>query len=143
MRKYQYLMIIIGALLLVGAMVFSGCENNNNEKADLVPVQKDLQFCSRSSGQLVVYVKNQGDGDALDSTVTAVTFSVYTNGNFTDAIVTENASAIMAGQTIEQYFDIPSNCFVSDCSFTITVDYSDAIDESNEANNTADGTCLG
>ena len=38
---------------------------------------------------------------------------------------------------------IPPNCFQPDCSFRIIVDATNVVAESNEANNTASGTCIG
>jgi subtilase family serine protease len=40
-------------------------------------------------------------------------------------------------------FPIPPGCFDSDCEFRITVDVNNDVAESNEANNTADGVCIG
>jgi len=39
---------------------------------------------------------------------------------------------------------VPGNCFSPDCSFKITVDANNQINESNhEGNNTANGGCIG
>jgi hypothetical protein len=38
---------------------------------------------------------------------------------------------------------IPGGCFNPDCDFRITVDAGAVVDESDEGNNTASGTCIG
>lgn len=108
---------------------------------DLVPVKApgNPTFCERSGGDLVVYVKNQGGAEAAGSEV-EVKFSVAP-GAFQH--VRGATGPISSGATDTVYIPIPSGCFDSDCHFTITVDIVNVVQESNEANNSANGTCIG
>lgn len=94
-------------------------------------------FCrTEQDGKLLrVSVKNQGNGNAAASK-TMVTFN---NGP-----VTVDTPPIPAGGSIDLLFSVPANCFRPDCSFTITVDSDNQVNEfNNEGNNSANGGCLG
>ena len=52
-------------------------------------------------------------------------------------------SSLLAGETTIIGLPFPSGCFNPDCDFEIIVDSTDAIDESNELNNSQTGSCLG
>jgi subtilase family serine protease len=82
-----------------------------------------------------VTVKNQGSADAGASTTT-VAFAP--GGTFS-----KPTPPIPAGASVDLAFPIPSVCFDPDCSFRIIVDSANQVTESNEANNTASGTCIG
>jgi hypothetical protein len=57
--------------------------------------------------------------------------------------VTVNTPMIPAGNSVDVAATIPSGCFTPDCAFPIIVDAATEVQESNEANNVADGLCLG
>ena len=103
---------------------------------DLVPVpDASGSFCRGKDGKLLVTVKNQGAGPAGPST-TQVDFGQH--GTFSQA-----TPALTPNMSTDLLFDIPAGCFDPDCGFTITVDSKNEVTESNEANNTASGFCLG
>lgn len=103
---------------------------------DLIPVPgPNGDFCQGSGGNLTVVVKNQGAGPAGPST-TQVDFGQF--GTFTLP-----TPALAAGASTQLFFKIPGGCFDSDCEFRITVDVKLQVPETNEANNTASGTCIG
>jgi hypothetical protein len=109
-------------------------------KADLVPVpdpQPGVGFCKRDNqGRLVVTVKNQGTVDAPASTTTV---DFVPGGSFP-----LSTPAIPAGGSVDLTpLSIPAACFNPDCDFRITVDSNNQINESNEGNNNASGTCIG
>ncbi len=104
--------------------------------ADLVPVPDAHGFfCRRQDGKLLVEVKNQGTGAAGAST-TLVDFLQYGS-------VSLPTPALAAGASANLLVDIPAGCFDSDCEFRIVVDSKNEVAETNEANNTASGTCIG
>ncbi len=103
---------------------------------DLIPVpDPQLGFCKRKDLKLFVTVRNQGNAGAGAST-TRVDFSTGTTAS-------QPTGPLAAGASTDVAFDIPPGCFSPDCGFRITVDSGNAVVESNEANNTASGTCLG
>jgi CARDB len=106
---------------------------------DLIPVPDPAAgFCRRDpQGRLIVTVKNQGNGDAGAST-TEIDF-------VPGGTVSVPTPPIPAGQSVDLApVDIPPECFrPGHCTFRITVDAQHHVDESNEANNTASGTCPG
>ena len=129
--------VLFGVLLL---LLLGGC--NPTTKPDLVveplpDLSGPISFCRvNAAGELVVLVKNQGDGDAAASTVSVE----FTPGG----AVTASVPAITAGNSAESDpLVAPAECYNPDCEFAITLDSTGALDESNEDNNTADGSCLG
>lgn len=103
---------------------------------DLIPVPDESgSFCRRRDNSLIVTVHNQGAFGAGPSQTT-VDF-----GGF--GAVVMPTPALAAGASVDLAFPIPIGCFSPDCHFRITVDSSSVVVESNEANNTASGTCLG
>jgi CARDB len=103
---------------------------------DLVPVPDPSGFfCRFRDGKLVVTVKNQGIGPAGPST-TEVDF-------FSHGRVSLPTPALAPGASTDLFVDIPAGCFDPDCEFRITVDALNSVAESNEANNTANGLCIG
>ena len=105
-------------------------------KPDLIPVpDPKLGFCRRQNLKLTVTVQNQGSTDAGPS-ITRVDF-----GSF--GIASQPTPALAAGASIDLLFDIPAGCFNPDCEFRIAVDSNNQVNESNEGNNIAKGTCLG
>lgn len=106
--------------------------------ADLIPVPNAQGgFCNRQGGQLLVTVRNQGVGPAGPSS-TRVDFA-------TGGSQSAPTPALAPGASTQVAVTIPTNpnCFSPDCRFRITVDAALQVTESNEANNVADGFCLG
>jgi len=105
-------------------------------KPDLVPAP-DAQgnFCRRRDLKLTVTVKNQGSAGASASTTT-VDFGALGSAS-------QPTPPLAPGASVDLAFDIPAGCFRPDCGFKITVDSGSVVDESNEANNSASGLCLG
>ena len=121
---------------ILAAVIFASC------MPDLIPVGRpDLtgppSFCKiNEKGYLIVTVKNQGTANAPASTTT-VEFSA--GGSFDLP-----TPAIPKGGSVDlQPLQVPAGCYSPDCSFKITVDSKKQIQESNEANNTVGGSCLG
>jgi CARDB protein len=102
---------------------------------DLIPVEVKPQYCNRDGLNLIVTIRNQGTGPAGPST-TRVVFN-------TGASPTQPTPALAVGAQVDLTFAIPAACFNPDCQFRITADSAGAVTESNEANNTVSGTCLG
>lgn len=103
---------------------------------DLIPVPDAAgNFCRIRDGRLIVTVRNQGSGNAGPST-TRVDFSTGTSA-------TEPTPGIPAGGSVDVLVPVPAGCFQPDCSFRIKVDSGNVITESDEANNTASGGCIG
>jgi len=134
MCSYTFTPLFAGLTLTV---LLSGCS------PDLVPLGKaDLtgppSFCKKDpqSNKLIVTVKNQGRGSAAASTTT-VEFNP--GGSFPLP-----TAAIAAGGTLDLTpLEIPAACYNPDCEFKITVDSAKQINESDEDNNSAEGSCLG
>jgi len=106
---------------------------------DLVPFSpagnSEAAFCRIEQGgtRLRVSVKNQGNGDAGISKTTVI---------FSNASFTLDTPAIPAGGSVDLLFNVPIGCSSLNCSFRITVDSVNQVDESNnEGNNTATGGC--
>ncbi len=120
-------------LLAVG---LTGC------KADLLPLRMPgyegtAGFCNRdkTTGKLIVRIHNGGSENANAST-TQVDF--FSHGS--KALPTP---ALQKGDTKEFLIDVPAGCYSPDCSFRITADSEQKVEESNETNNVGDGICLG
>lgn len=119
--------------LVIAAAVIIGC------RADLLPVGWGSQpgpykFCMKDvNDDLVIVIKNKGSVDAPQSTtkvdfLPGGAFSLPTPG-------------IPAGDSIDLRVTIPETCFQPECQFRITADADNQVNESNEANNVADGKC--
>ncbi|MDR4497125.1 MAG: hypothetical protein MRK02_04255 [Candidatus Scalindua sp.] len=94
-------------------------------------------FCRLEEGGklLRVSVKNQGNDHAAASKTTVL---------FRDVSLTLDTPAIPAGGSVDLLFKVPANCFSPDCSFKITVDSDNQVNElNNEGNNSANGGCIG
>ncbi len=108
---------------------------------DLVPANPPgmIGYCNvDDSNNLIVYVKNQGEADAPVSLVKVQFYLASGVQEFSASI-----GPISAGDTQSVSFAIPTGCFNPDCNFIITVDSGDDVNESNELNNTVNGTCIG
>lgn len=83
---------------------------------------------------VVVTVENGGEEDAPES----ITTVVFVPGGSVDVRTAELAQA----ESIELApVAIPEDCFVPDCQFAVLADASFLVDEIDEENNRADGTC--
>lgn len=108
------------------------------ELADLIPVPDETgSFCIREDDTLLVTVKNQGTAPAGPST-TQVDFFQYGQ-------ISLPTPPLAPGQLTSPplAFPIPPGSFDPNCEFRITVDVNNQVAESNEANNIADGVCIG
>jgi subtilase family serine protease len=104
-------------------------------KPDLIPVpDPKLGFCKRRDLKLTVTVKNQGSVAA--GPTTTVDFEGAGSAS-------QPTPGLAPGASVDLVFDIPAACFHGDCHFRITVDSGGQVDESDEANNTASGVCIG
>lgn len=112
-----------------------------DEAPDLVPVKSpgNATFCEPHEGLVLVYVKNQGGMIAGRSEV-QITFSA---GPDTYHVSKTATGPIAPGDTHIVGFPIPTDCWQPDCHFTITVDALNEVQESNESNNSVNGTCIG
>jgi CARDB len=114
-------------------------ESGAKMAADLVPVPISTPpggFCNFSQGSLIVTVRNRGNVDASPS-FTQIDFSNGSSFSLPTPNIAVNNSIDLAPLTI------PSTCFMPDCSFRITVDSTNLMDELDEANNTVNGQCVG
>ncbi len=103
---------------------------------DLIPVpDANGSFCKRRDLTLTVTVKNQGASGAGPS-VTGVDFFAFGK-------VSMPTPPLGPGASVDLLFPIPPGCFDPDCEFRITVDANNQVNESDEGNNIASGTCLG
>lgn len=93
-------------------------------------------FCRiEGNGKLLrISVKNQGNADAGVSKTT-VTFS--------NTVLTLDTPTIPRDGFVDLLFKVPAGCFSPDCSFRITVDSGNQVNESNEGNNSIGGGCTG
>ncbi|MBN1964398.1 MAG: hypothetical protein JW910_07115 [Anaerolineae bacterium] len=127
-------------LLLLFLLLTTSCQPSG--QADLVAVglpdlSGTIAFCRvDDNGDLIVQVQNTGDADAAASTVSVE----FTPGG----AVTAAVPAIAAGATADSApIAFPAACYNPDCEFQITLDANGDVTESNEGNNTADGSCIG
>jgi len=135
MKRNIFFTLLIG-LAFVSIIIMSGC-NGGLPKPDLIPVNPAnwAAFCDLDdSGNLKVHIKNQGNADAGSSSVEV---------DFGGQKFVEPVLPIAADQTIIVLFSLPTGCYNPDCGFEITVDVADEINESNEANNSQIGNCIG
>lgn len=110
---------------------------------DLVPIPGPSGFCQLdpTTGKLIVRVKNQGTAFA-PAFVVEVRFPA--GAGFPGAQIFLTSMGLLPGESRSiEPVDFPAGCFNSDCDFTITVDPADGIQESDEGNNFAAGSCIG
>ena len=114
-----------------------GCGGGGDRPcADLVPVPDARgSFCRREGDKLLVEVKNQGTCPAGRST-TLVDFGQHGS-------VEIPTPALAAGSSATLLVDIPRGCHDPDCEFKLAVDVKNDVAETNEANNSAGGVCIG
>jgi len=128
-------------ILVLTVMALVGC-TPTTPLPDLIPANPSgtYGYCNVDDlNNLIVYVKNQGEADAIASSV-KVQFSLSSGVQESSVSV----GPLLAGETKSVSFAIPVGCFNSDCNFVITVDSGEDITESSELNNTvANGICIG
>jgi hypothetical protein len=94
-------------------------------------------FCRmEGSGRLLrVTVKNQSNENATASKMTVA---------FGDIPVTVDTPAVPASRSVDLLCKVPTSCFRSACSFKITADANNQVNEANyEGNNSVNGGCIG
>lgn len=136
------------ALTLAGSTL-AACDRGSGTAAtgspDLLPIPKitsynplSYSFCTRDEEGLHVTVRNQG-GSAAGPSVTRVDFG-DAGGPFDIATVALNPT-----ESIVLLQPIPASCFDPDCSFTISVDHTDTVDEGagGNGNNDVGASCIG
>jgi subtilase family serine protease len=127
-------------ILILTVMTLVGCLPQD-PLPDLVPTNPPgmVGYCNvDDSNNLIVYVENQGEADALTSMV-QVRFDCTSGVQEFSASV----GTLAVGETKSVSFAIPSACWDPDCNFIITVDSGGDILESDGTNNTVSGTCVG
>lgn len=135
--------VVVGEAQLLCMPVTKARAGAAPAKPDLVPVPAPNipgpnGFCKKTKDgkQLIVTVRNQGTA-AAPASITIVGFSPGGSAPPSPTL------ALPAGASTDLVFDIPASCSNPDCNFKITVDSTNTVDESNEANNTAEGLCVG
>lgn len=107
-------------------------------KPNLTVVSPPPGYCGLvGPNTVLVTVTNNGSAWARSSN-TRVTFYTY----YGSVPVTQSTPALNPGDSIDYYFTIPDGCYQSDCEFSIRVDSTNVVVESNESN-TFWRTCLG
>lgn len=146
MRSPDSILLTASAVIL--AMV-AACASPPPQEPDLIPErlsgsQGPVGFCRRDdAGNLIVRVRNQTNEAVFVQTATEVTFPP-------GQPVSQSTPPMPGGSFADVTFAIPPGCFNPDCEFTIEVDADNQVDESHgaqpdnhEANNTANGICIG
>ena len=128
-------------ILVLTVMALVGC-TPPTPLPDLIPANPPgmYGYCNVDDlNNLIVYVKNQGEADAIASSVKV---QFYLTSGVQESSV--SVGPLLAGETKSVSFAIPLGCFNPDCNFIITVDSGEDITESSELNNTvANGICIG
>ena len=114
---------------------------------DLVPVENRPQYCELSSRgsasrTLLTFVKNQGDKAAQES-ILRVEYDGITFTDTRTVPVLGPGISEMSLDTAIEVIHIPDEAWNNDLVFTITVDFEDVVNESNEDNNVVHGKCIG
>jgi len=126
-------------ILILTVMALVGCWPPV-PRPDLVPANPPgtSGYCNVDDlNNLIVYVKNQGEADALTSLVKVGFYLTSGLQEFSTSV-----GPLTVGETKSVSFAIPSGCAIPDCGFIITVDSGEDITESNELNNTVNGHCV-
>lgn len=129
-------------MLLIGGIQFPVNQGAPVVPADLVhftPVGESPLCRTDDSGNLLIGVTNQGAGNA-GASVTRVVFT--TSGGPVTTDMPTPALAV-GSPPVDVTFVIPGGCYISDCTFTSTVNATGTVTESSTANNSAPGFCLG
>ena len=127
---------------IMAAIFVSGCGGTGPDLVPLpypAPVESpSLAYCNLHQDhggplQLIVMVKNRGAGVATASTTTV---------SFGGTVVAGSTPSLAPGQSTPVAFTIP-DVSTTDKYFTITIDAYNEVRESDEANNTVKGYCIG
>ncbi|WP_324753652.1 M36 family metallopeptidase [Roseovarius sp. Pro17] len=106
------------------------------KRADLLPVpDANGNFCRIRGRDLLVTVRNEGPGTAGAST-TMVDFGSHGQAALPTPSLANGASANLSTP-------IPQGCFDPDCGFRIKADNAEIVIETDEANNSVAGSCIG
>ncbi|MDQ2696041.1 MAG: hypothetical protein M3Z21_11825 [Pseudomonadota bacterium] len=133
------------AALCSVAAVLAGCATGGapRQGPDLVaePVPGGVGtegFCRIDNhNTLVVRVRNRGSEDADSPSDVMVLFPGGSAPQYAQA------APVGAGTSVSVSMPVPENCFSPSCDFLITVDANNAILETDEGNNGAEGSCAG
>ncbi len=138
---------VLGVLVGVVATLFITRRPTN--LPDLVVLQTAAGYCDiRPTGpdgsipSIFITVKNQGTGMAQRRSVAQVVFPA--RQNFPGAPPRQwDVPALASGGQYEEFVQIPPGAFVPDLVFMITVDVNNDLTESDKANNSVIGVCVG
>ena len=133
--------VILFLLLMTGADCDNGCDNG--ELPDLIVVkpypsiQGPQGYCDVYTVDgvecLKIQIKNQGPVEASDSMIKV---------EFVGKTYNSAPYSIGPDITITIPVPIPDGVYNPDMTFIITADYQNAVEESDEGNNTAEGGCV-
>lgn len=143
-RKILTLLVLFG---LVAAITFvagaASCPQPPNP--DLYPVQGtgDFQFCDiewvENTTMLMVHIYCE----YAIAPVSEVEVIFDMGGGGAQPVRAEIGPFLSMNTTESVAIPIPLDCFNPDCSFTITADVNDVVEEFTEQNNEVQGMCIG
>ncbi|MEM8952136.1 MAG: S8 family serine peptidase, partial [Pseudomonadota bacterium] len=110
-------------------------------KADLLPIPTgpDLQpFCRRENGDLVIAIRNQGETASPPSVANVF----YPLSGQTRQAATPALDVNQTADLTVEFSGVCSRTQVEICPFEIRADSAEEVDESNETNNLATGSCF-
>jgi len=120
----------------------TACACRPGQGPDLVPLQTAPAFCdivpSAQGKNLRVTIKNQGSGFISRSITTRVILP-----GVPPIDLDIPGGSLGPGGTYEHLVPIPLAAFQPDLQFTLTADAFSVVPESDEANNTVSGVCVG
>ena len=136
MTRKALLVIAVGTLVI---LALTGCRQ---ERPDLIPFSNNVTFCDPDGeGNLLIYVRNIGAGISPNVHI-QVAFFLGAGGTKVERPAL-GTGALAPGQTsLGIPVPIPAGCYNPDCDFRITVDVLNETIESDETNNSIDGTCI-
>ena len=122
------------SLRIAQAAKASAAISKNRPDLVIVPDQNQL-FCIIDKSALVVTIRNDGIS-ASSPCITNIQYDGF------EPIFVE-VPTLSPGVTFDIRVEIPGNCFNPDCDFEISVDIENVVNEIDENNNFAKGSCLG
>lgn len=152
-RGREAFLVGSGVTLLLATAASGGCAAGGAGGAagpDLHFVPEEGLLCERDeNGRLLFTVRNGGDTRSNGANIRVE----YGSGAFPPDNIPHTAGSTFfiacppfpldPGQEIVCPAPIPPGCFGPDCSFRVTIDSTDLVDESNEQNNVRGEMCLG